>query len=117
MIGKFSAKIQNAVSALLHQPAACTPELRQRVEAYAARLSGGERDALGIPADLEVYVNKVALHAFQVTDKDIQHLKDVGYSEDAIFEITLCAALGAAGSRMERGIRALKGARNAPTHS
>ena len=62
-----------------------------------------------IPEALRVYVDKVALHAYKVTDRDIEELKQAGYSEDAIFEITLSAALGAGMSRLERGLAALRG--------
>ena len=34
-------------------------------------------------------------------------LKSAGYSEDEVFELTLCAALGAALGRYERGVAAL----------
>jgi alkylhydroperoxidase family enzyme len=51
----------------------------------------------------------VALHAYKTTDADIEKLLQAGYSEDAIFEITLSAALGAGRARLERGLAALKG--------
>ena len=51
----------------------------------------------------------MALHAYKVTDRDIDELKQAGYSEDAIFEITLSAALGAGQSRLERALAALEG--------
>jgi hypothetical protein len=36
-------------------------------------------------------------------------LRRAGYSEDAIFEITVSAALGAGMIRLERGLAAMKG--------
>ena len=39
--------------------------------------------------------------------EDIEELKGCGYSEDAIFEITLCAAVGASMARLERGLEIL----------
>ena len=41
------------------------------------------------------------------TDNDIEALRQTGYSEDAIFEITISAALGAATARLARGLSAL----------
>ena len=111
MKGLYPPKIQKAVDALLTSPAVCTPILRQAVEAYAARLWGGNREAQEIPADLVDYVRKVALYAYKTTDEDIQRLKEAGYSEDAIFEITLCASMGAGLARLEHGLTALKGGR------
>jgi alkylhydroperoxidase family enzyme len=60
-----------------------------------------------IPANLRSYVEKVTRHAYRVTDADVDELKRAGYSEDAIFEITAAAALGAAVMRLERGLIAL----------
>lgn len=105
----YPAKMRRAVDALLTQPATSTPSLRRAVEAYAARLSGGAREAEEIPADLTDYVNKVTLHAYKVTNQDVQELKTAGYSEDSIFEITLCATMGASLARLECGLKALKG--------
>jgi alkylhydroperoxidase family enzyme len=105
----YPSKVQTAVNALLTQPAVCTPALRQAVEAYAARLGGGDRPAQELPLELVSYVKKVALYAYKVTDEDVQELKEAGYSEDMIFEITLCASVGAGLARFERGLQALKG--------
>jgi hypothetical protein len=104
----YPPKVQRAVDALLTSPAVCTPKFRQRVEAYAARLWGGSREAPEIPADLVDYVRKVALYAYKTTDEDIQRLKEAGYSEDVIFEITMCASMGAGLARLERGLTVLK---------
>jgi alkylhydroperoxidase family enzyme len=60
-----------------------------------------------IPAALRTYVSKVRLHAYKVTDDDVEALKRAGYSEDAIFEVTASASLGAAILRLERGLIAL----------
>lgn len=99
-------------TSILTTPGDTGPALRQAVEARSAELGGGlgERPAPGeIPAALRAYVDKVALHAYKVTDRDIEELKQAGYSEDAIFEITLSAALGAGQSRLERALAALRG--------
>ena len=103
-------QVKRVAHALLTCPGACTPVLRQAVEAHAAALSGSSaRSAQDLPADLVAYVEKVAQHAYQVTDQDVQSLKLAGHSEEAIFEITLCASLGAGLARLERGLLALAG--------
>ena len=97
---------------ILTTPGDTDPALRRAVEARTAELGGGlgERPAPGdIPEALRAYIDKVALHAYKVTDRDIEELKQAGYSEDAILEITLSAALGASQSRLERGLSALRG--------
>ena len=59
-------------------------------------------------ADLAAYVDKVAKHAYQVTDDDLSRLQQAGHSDDALFEVTVSAALGAALGRLERGLAALR---------
>src|SRR5439155_17598388 len=83
------------------------------------RGTGGE-DATGapgggIPAALAAYVDKVARHAYQVTDEDLGALQRAGTSDDALFEVTVSAALGAALGRLERGLAALRG-KSSPPH-
>ncbi|MFN8443479.1 MAG: hypothetical protein U0175_22065 [Caldilineaceae bacterium] len=85
------------------------PEERRQIEAYAARLSGGQREPVSIPVALQPYVDKVTKYAYKVTDNDIAQLKAAGYSEDAIFEITVSATLGASSARFERGLNLLHG--------
>ncbi len=107
----YPPKVQKAAQALLNKPARCPPELRQAVAAYAARLGGAAGEAVELPANLVDYVRKVALNAYETTDSDLADLRASGYSDDEIFEITLCASLGAGLGRMERGLTVLKGGR------
>jgi alkylhydroperoxidase family enzyme len=63
-----------------------------------------ERNA---PPEFASYLEKVRLHAYKVTDGDVQALKDAGYSEDEIFEHTVSAAVAAGLERLEAGLGAL----------
>ena len=113
----YPPKLRKAVDALLHRPAVCSSELRQALVTYAAQRSGGEQKDQKIPPDLVTYVDKVVLNAYKVTDHDIEQLIEAGYSEDAIFEITLCAGLGAGLARCDRALMALKGDQDAPARA
>ena len=101
-------KVKKALDALLTRPGVCSLALRASVVAYAEGLWGGIRSKEELPADLVDYVTKVALYAYRTTDEDVARLKEAGYSEDAIFEITLCASIGAGLARMEKGLMLLK---------
>ncbi|MCQ3979281.1 MAG: hypothetical protein DPW09_38160 [Anaerolineae bacterium] len=85
------------------------PDLRGAIERYAANLSDTHQETATIPPGLEAYVRKVTLYAYKVTDEDIASLKELGYTEDDLFEITISAALGAGRTRLECGLAALKG--------
>jgi alkylhydroperoxidase family enzyme len=100
---------QRLIEAVLTSPGDTEPSVRRAVEAWAAQLGGRSSTQTDvIPPELISYVNKVAQHAYKVTDEDIEALLKAGYSEDAILEITLSAALGAGMARLERGLAALK---------
>jgi alkylhydroperoxidase family enzyme len=59
-------------------------------------------DGQAAPQPLDDYVGKVREASYRVTDADIERLRSAGFSEDAIFELTIAAAMGAA----QRGLRA-----------
>ena len=102
--------VRDLVESILTTPGDTDPALRQKVEARSAELGGRVDPETGeIPEALRAYVDKVARHAYKVTERDLDELKQAGYSEDAILEITLSAALGAGMARLERGLAALRG--------
>ena len=50
------------------------------------------------------YVDIVRKHADRITDDDVERLRDAGLDDDAIFEITVAAALGAGAERLRAGL-------------
>ena len=52
-------------------------------------------------------VEKVARHAWKVTRADLDASKAAGLSEDEIFELTICAALGQAARQLDAALAAL----------
>jgi alkylhydroperoxidase family enzyme len=110
--GRHDELVARLRQAVLSGPGTTDVALRQAVEALAAGAGGRVGAEAGpIPEALAGYVDKVVRHAYQVTDEDVARLRQAGYSEDAIFEITVAAALGAGMGRLERGLRALRGGR------
>jgi alkylhydroperoxidase family enzyme len=105
----YPPKVKKLMSVFLTQRAETTPKLRRKVEAYAARVGGAVRTAGDVPEELSGYIEKIARQAYKVSDDDLLELRERGYSEDQVFEITLGAALGAGLARLERGMTALKG--------
>ena len=102
---------QRLVAAVLTSDGDTDPSVRQAVESLSAQIGGRRTNQTEtILPELLSYIKKIALHAYKTTDEDIDALRNAGYSEDAIFEITLSAALGAGMARLERGLAALKDA-------
>ncbi len=111
---RHAAHVQRMVDAVLSRPGETDPALRRAIEAWAAKLGGRpSAEVVEIPAELTGYVTKVALHAYKTRDEDIETLRKAGYSEDAVFELTLSATIGAGQARLERGLATLKGAQDA----
>jgi hypothetical protein len=65
-----------------------------------------------IPESLTKYAGKIRNESYRISDYDIKELLASGYSEDAIFEITVSTSLGAASERLNIGLNALKEALN-----
>ncbi|WP_406021728.1 hypothetical protein OH802_21090 [Nocardioides sp. NBC_00850] len=57
---------------------------------------------------LAQYVAKVRQHAHRITDADITALRAHGLSDDAIFELTVAAALGEGQRRLAAGLALLE---------
>jgi alkylhydroperoxidase family enzyme len=51
--------------------------------------------------ELNVYVEKIARNAYKVVDEDIATLKELGMTEDEIFEFTIVAAVSAGEARVK----------------
>ena len=83
--------------AVLDGPATTSAQARR--DAFAGRAGAPE---------LARYVELVRAHAYRVTDADLDGLRGAGLDDDAIFELTVAAALGAATERLETGLRALE---------
>jgi hypothetical protein len=88
--------------ALLAQARAAT--LRESAEPAAT-------EAAALPIELTSYADTVARHAYKVTDAQVEELQRDGVSEDAIFEATASAAVGAGLARLDRAMALLRGER------
>lgn len=94
---RLHAAAAHLVEAVLEaQGATCT-------DARNAAFAGGSDD----PA-VARYVDVVRRHAYRMTDEDLQRLRDAGLNDDAIFELTVAAALGAADERLQAGLSLLR---------
>jgi hypothetical protein len=65
-----------------------------------------------VPEPLERLLAEVASGRAHVADDDITLAKTAGFTEDQIFELVICAAVGAATRQYEQGLAALARARS-----
>jgi len=100
--GRYDNFVAKLKAAVFESPGTLSTELRRAI---------ADRQTTSVPLALTPYVEKVALHAYQVTDGDVEALKRAGYSEDEIFEATSAAAVGAALIRLERGMAVVRASR------
>jgi hypothetical protein len=68
-----------------------------------ARAFGNE----GLSAPLDVLIGKVTMNPTQVSDADFAAAKASGLSEDQLFELVICAAVGQSSRLYEAGLAAL----------
>ena len=61
----------------------------------------------GVPEAGRPLIDKVAKHAYRVTDEDVAAAKAAGLAEDTIFELVVCAAIGQATRQMDNALAAL----------
>jgi alkylhydroperoxidase/carboxymuconolactone decarboxylase family protein YurZ len=59
----------------------------------------------------------VARHAYKITDDDIAGARASGLSEDQLFEVIVCAAIGQATRQYETALAALKAATEKEQHA
>jgi hypothetical protein len=64
----------------------------------------------GLAEPLSALTDKVARHAYWVTNEDVTAAKLSGLSEDRIFEIMVCAAVGQATRQYDTAFAALEAA-------
>jgi alkylhydroperoxidase family enzyme len=64
-------------------------------------------DNAGLDAPLSTLIDKVAMQAYKVTDDDIAAVKASGLSEDQIYELVVCAAVGQATRQYDTALAAL----------
>jgi alkylhydroperoxidase family enzyme len=100
MTGRHADAIRRVHDAVLDAPGALDRETRLGIVTGRA-----------LPAELTAYADKVARHAYRITDADLDRLRASGYSDDAIFEVTVALALRAGLTRREVGLAALAAAR------
>ena len=109
MQNRYATQVKQLLKAVLTSPGVIDTTTREVIEVFAAAQSDHIHVPIGeIPASLQAYLEKVVRHAYKVTDEDIQDLSQAGYSEEAIFELTVSAALGAGMGRLEQGLAALQ---------
>jgi len=64
-------------------------------------------DNAGLDGPARTLIEKVAQRSYQVTDEDAAAVRAAGLSEDQIFEIMVCGAVGAADRQYKSAFAAL----------
>ena len=73
----------------------------------AVRVAAGSGGQL--PDPIGSYAEMVRDRSYRIADSDLDELTAAGLSDDAIFEITVAAAVGAALQRLTAGMRVIRG--------
>ena len=70
-----------------------------------------------LPAPLGVLLDKVATKSPQVTDADFATAAEAGFTDDQLFELVICAAVGHSTRLYDAGLAALAEATGSPDHA
>jgi len=88
--------------------------LARRILEGDGKASRSERraafDNSGLAEPLSSLVDKVARHAYRVTEDDFAAVGASNLSEDQIFEVVVCAAIGEAARQYDNAFAALEAA-------
>jgi hypothetical protein len=87
------------VARVLEGNGKAAPELRR---------AAFENAGLGEP--IRTLIAKVVNHAYRITDEDVAAVRAAGLTEDQVFEIVICAAVGQASRQYTSARAALAGA-------
>lgn len=87
---------QRLVNRILHGPGRAPADLRAR--AY---------DNAELPEPLRPLLDKVATRSAQLTDADFATAAAAGFTDDQLFELVICAAVGESTRQYEAGLAAL----------
>ena len=94
-------------------------DIRQARKALVVRILEGDGEAsralrraafdnAGLVEPVSTLVHKVTIHADKVTDEDITAAGASGLSQDQVFEIVVCAAVGEATRQYDTALAALR---------
>jgi hypothetical protein len=98
---RFTPKLERLEARVLDGPGKLEPSVRRR-----AFDGGSLEDPLA-----DRYVQKVHRHAYKIVERNIAELRDAGWSEDQIFELSIAAAFGAAKHRLDAALNTLSAVR------
>ena len=96
MASRHTPLVEALVRNVLEGPGQLDAALRR------AAFEGGE-----LPEPLGALVAKIHRNAWKVTDEDVAAARAAGWSQDQLFELIVCASVGAAKERLDTGLRAL----------
>jgi alkylhydroperoxidase family enzyme len=75
--------------------------------AMRSAVAGGADSGAELPESVREYGAMVRDESYRVTDAVVQRLRAAGWSEDAVFELTIAAAIGAADRGLAAGLEAV----------
>ena len=106
------APVRQLVIDMESLPSATTPALRKQVLERGREWGLGlvpDDDGLLLSESMRKYADKCARFAYKVYDAEVEALKQEGYTEDEIVDVTLAASFGVSLARLERGLMLLEG--------
>lgn len=107
MKSKIQTLYESLKQSVFQDPADTSPDLRESIrQKLQSEVDTGDSEPFS-PQVLNDYLEKITHNSYKIVDEDIEKLKEEGFSEPEIFELTLAASWAAGVARYERGLELL----------
>jgi hypothetical protein len=97
-VSRYAEAMQRLYRGVLEAAAHLSPAVR--------RAAAGVGPAVDLPAGAEAFVDKIRNRAWAIVDEDVAAMKANGFDEDAIYDLTIAAAVGEGKRRLDAGLAA-----------
>lgn len=104
---EIEAEIDHIVEAFTQTDGDLTAVQHQEMMRYAAAKFKGLDVDTAVSASLKPLLDKIALDAYKITDKDTDALLAQGYTEPELFEVVVAGSLGPGLASWQAGINAI----------
>ena len=89
-------ELQLGAERMLTTEGATSPDLRRSIAGFVREQWGEPNRGDPPPEELHGFLRKLARYAYRITDEDVEALREEGYDDDALYEITVVGSFSAA---------------------
>ena len=110
-MNRFASHVASLLDTVSGSAGRSDARLRAAVRAQVAEIveTGKASSSSDVAPEIATYAGTIARGAIDVTDEQVDRLRQAGFSDDEIFDVTVNAAVSAGLGRLDRALRLLRG--------